>query len=120
MQSAKAPVLTAHGAKMPVIGYGTMELPHRPAELVAAAIAAGYRHIDTARKYGTEERVGEGIRAVASRASNYSSPPRSPSWTRARRIFFARRKRASRLSVSITSIFCWSIGHSPKCRLRKR
>jgi len=40
-----------------------MELPHRPAELVAAAIAAGYRHIDTARKYGTDERVGEGIRA---------------------------------------------------------
>src|SRR5262249_25035616 len=44
-------------------GCGTMELPHRPAELLAAAIAAGYRHIDTARKYGTEERVGEGIRA---------------------------------------------------------
>jgi 2,5-diketo-D-gluconate reductase B len=48
---------------MPAIGFGTMELPHRPAELVAAAIAAGYRLIDTARKYGTEERVGEGIRA---------------------------------------------------------
>ena len=48
---------------MPVIGYGTMELPQRPAELVAAAIAAGYRHIDTARKYGTEQFVGEGIRA---------------------------------------------------------
>ena len=48
---------------MPAIGFGTMELPHRPAELVAAAIAAGYRHIDTARKYGTEERVGEGVRA---------------------------------------------------------
>ena len=48
---------------MPAIGFGTMELPHRPAELVAAAISAGYRHIDTARKYGTEERVGEGIRA---------------------------------------------------------
>lgn len=63
MQSPKAFTLTAHGAKMPVIGFGTMELPHRPAELVAAAIAAGYRHIDTARKYGTEERVGEGIRA---------------------------------------------------------
>ncbi|MFY9600919.1 MAG: aldo/keto reductase [Pseudolabrys sp.] len=56
-------MLAAHGAKMPAIGFGTMELPHRPAELVAAAIAAGYRHIDTARKYGTEERVGEGIRA---------------------------------------------------------
>ncbi len=63
MQSPKAFTLAAHGAKMPAIGFGTMELPHRPAELVAAAIAAGYRHIDTARKYGTEERVGEGIRA---------------------------------------------------------
>jgi diketogulonate reductase-like aldo/keto reductase len=62
-QSPKAFTLTAHGAVMPAIGYGTMELPHRPAELVAAAIAAGYRLIDTARKYGTEERVGEGIRA---------------------------------------------------------
>jgi diketogulonate reductase-like aldo/keto reductase len=48
---------------MPVIGYGTMEFPDRPAELVAYAIEAGYRLIDTARKYGTEERVGEGIRA---------------------------------------------------------
>lgn len=63
MQSPKAFTLAAHGAKMPAIGFGTMELPHRPAELVAAAITAGYRHIDTARKYGTEERVGEGIRA---------------------------------------------------------
>src|SRR6476646_12092342 len=63
MEKLRAPTLSAHGAVMPVIGYGTMELPHRPAELVAAAIAAGYRHIDTARKYGTEERVGEGIRA---------------------------------------------------------
>ena len=57
MQFAKAFVLTANGAKIPAIGFGTMELPHRPAELVAAAIAAGYRHIDTARKYGTEENL---------------------------------------------------------------
>jgi diketogulonate reductase-like aldo/keto reductase len=63
MQSPKAFTVAAHGANMPAIGFGTMLLPHRPAELVAAAIAAGYRHIDTARKYGTEERVGEGIRA---------------------------------------------------------
>ncbi len=63
MQLPKAFTLSAHGATLPAIGYGTMELPHRPAELVAAAIAAGYRAIDTARKYGTEERVGEGIRA---------------------------------------------------------
>ena len=63
MQSTKAFILTAHGAKMPAIGFGTMELPQRPAELVAYAIKCGYRLIDTARKYGTEERVGEGIRA---------------------------------------------------------
>lgn len=63
MQPAKAFVLEAHGAKMPAIGYGTMEFPGRAAELVAHAIKVGYRHIDTARKYGTEERVGEGIRA---------------------------------------------------------
>jgi 2,5-diketo-D-gluconate reductase B len=63
MQPPKTFVLEAHGARMPAIGFGTMELPHQPAELVAAAIDAGYRHIDTARKYGTEEHVGEGIRA---------------------------------------------------------
>jgi len=63
MEKLRAPTLSAHGAVMPVIGYGTMELPQRPAELVAAAIAAGYRAIDTARKYGTEQFVGEGIRA---------------------------------------------------------
>lgn len=56
--------LTAHGAEMPVIGYGTMILPENGAELVAAAIKAGYRHLDTARKYGSEEMVGEGIRAA--------------------------------------------------------
>jgi len=63
MQSPKAFTLSAHGANMPAIGYGTMEFPARAAELVAYAIEAGYRLIDTARKYGTEERVGEGIRA---------------------------------------------------------
>jgi len=63
MQSAKAFTLAAHGANMPAVGYGTMELPQRGAELVTYAIKSGYRLIDTARKYGTEERVGEGIRA---------------------------------------------------------
>jgi len=63
MQPPKAFTLSAHGMTIPAIGFGTMELPHRPAELVAAAINCGYRAIDTARKYGTEEWVGEGIRA---------------------------------------------------------
>lgn len=63
MQNVKPFSLTACGATIPVIGFGTMELPERPVELVAAAIASGYRHIDTARKYGTEEYVGKAIRA---------------------------------------------------------
>jgi diketogulonate reductase-like aldo/keto reductase len=62
LKSINVPILEAHGAKMPAIGYGTMEFSGRAVELVAAAIEAGYRHIDTARKYGTEQYVGEAIR----------------------------------------------------------
>ncbi len=57
------PKLAAHGAEMPAIGFGTSQLPD-PAAAVAAALAAGYRHLDAARKYGTEEGVGDGIRAA--------------------------------------------------------
>jgi diketogulonate reductase-like aldo/keto reductase len=63
MASPSIPTLAAHGAEMPAIGFGTSQLPD-PAAAVAAAIAAGYRHLDAARKYGTEEGVGEGIRAA--------------------------------------------------------
>ena len=59
-----APKLAAHGAEIPAIGYGTSELGGEVhAEHVAAALKAGYRHIDTARKYGSERAVGEGMRA---------------------------------------------------------
>ena len=37
--------------------------PERAVELIACSLKCGYRHIDTARKYGSEEWVGEGIRA---------------------------------------------------------
>lgn len=65
MQPAKAPTISAHGAEMPVVGYGTMLFPdpERAVGLIAHAIDCGYRHIDTARKYGSEQWVGEGIRA---------------------------------------------------------
>src|ERR1700719_690137 len=58
-----APKLTAHGAEIPAIGFGTSGLGDVRAEHIATALKAGYRHIDTARKYGTERVVGEGIRA---------------------------------------------------------
>ena len=63
MPNSRADRLTAHGAAMPVIGFGTSTLGNC-GELVAAALTAGYRHIDTARKYGSERGVGEGIRAA--------------------------------------------------------
>lgn len=56
------PKLSAHGAEIPVIGFGTSQLGNC-GEIVANALKVGYRHIDTAWKYGTEQGVGEGIRA---------------------------------------------------------
>lgn len=52
----------AHGAAIPRIGFGTSQLGDC-AEIVAAALKAGYRHIDTAWKYGSERGVGAGMRA---------------------------------------------------------
>src|ERR1700676_1687190 len=58
-----APKLAAHGAEIPAIGFGTSGIGDVRAEHVATALQAGYRHIDTARKYGTEHAIGEGMRA---------------------------------------------------------
>jgi diketogulonate reductase-like aldo/keto reductase len=57
------PLLSAHGAEIPAIGFGTSMIGGNCAEIVATALRAGYRHIDTAWKYGTEKGVGEGMRA---------------------------------------------------------
>lgn len=56
------PALLAHGCRMPQIGFGTSQLGDC-GELVATALRLGYRHIDTAWKYGSEKGVGAGIRA---------------------------------------------------------
>jgi diketogulonate reductase-like aldo/keto reductase len=62
MATRSVPTLTAHGAEIPAIGFGTSSLGDC-GEVVATALKLGYRHIDTAWKYGTERGVGEGIRA---------------------------------------------------------
>lgn len=49
------------GGTMPAIGFGTSQLGDC-ADIVATALKLGYRHIDTAWKYGSEEGVGKGIR----------------------------------------------------------
>src|SRR5471032_402794 len=48
---------------IPALGFGTSPFTGGlSAETVVAALKAGYRHIDTARKYGTERAVGEALR----------------------------------------------------------
>ncbi len=62
MVSPTIPILAAGGANIPAIGFGTSSLGNC-GEIVAHALKLGYRHLDTAWKYGTERGVGEGIRA---------------------------------------------------------
>jgi 2,5-diketo-D-gluconate reductase A len=57
-------VALANGVEMPTLGFGTWPLDDREAErMVAAALDAGYRLIDTAEEYGNEPGVGRAIRA---------------------------------------------------------
>jgi 2,5-diketo-D-gluconate reductase B len=52
--------------RLPPIGLGTWENddPEQCAQTVTAALEMGYRHVDTARFYGNEAAVGEGIAAA--------------------------------------------------------
>src|SRR5690348_14333622 len=62
--SARSPHITLNNrVPMPAIGLGVFQTP--PAETIGAveaAIATGYRLVDTAAAYGNEREVGEGIR----------------------------------------------------------
>lgn len=58
----EAPVVEAHGARVPALGFGTWELTGRTAaRMTEAALEAGYRHVDTAQIYGNEAEVGRGL-----------------------------------------------------------
>jgi diketogulonate reductase-like aldo/keto reductase len=62
MTAVAMPTLSSKGCTMPAIGFGTSQLGNC-GEIVANALKLGYRHIDTAWKYGSEKGVGEGIKA---------------------------------------------------------
>ncbi|KAI9864806.1 MAG: hypothetical protein M1813_002576 [Trichoglossum hirsutum] len=49
------------GARIPAIGLGTWQDEEAQEDAVLTALIAGYRHIDTARVYGTECEVGKAI-----------------------------------------------------------
>ena len=55
-----------NGVEMPILGFGVFQIPAEETErAVADALAAGYRHLDTAASYGNEEAVGRAIAASA-------------------------------------------------------
>ena len=52
-----------NGVTIPQVGYGVFQIPAADAQrMTEAALAAGYRHIDTAAGYQNEEGVGLGVR----------------------------------------------------------
>jgi 2,5-diketo-D-gluconate reductase A len=67
MTSPDVPDLTTalpSGALMPLLGFGTWQIKGQFAtEATAAALEAGYLHIDTATVYGNEAEVGAALSA---------------------------------------------------------
>jgi diketogulonate reductase-like aldo/keto reductase len=57
-----APVVEAHAARIPALGFGTWQLEGRNATaMTREALELGYRHVDTAQAYGNEAEVGRGL-----------------------------------------------------------
>jgi 2,5-diketo-D-gluconate reductase A len=55
--------VTLPNGRMPLLGFGTWQIKGQEAvEATAAALAAGYRHLDTATVYGNEAEVGRALR----------------------------------------------------------
>jgi len=53
-----------NGVPMPILGFGVFQIPtEQTQQVVEQALAAGYRHLDTAASYGNEEAVGAAITA---------------------------------------------------------
>jgi 2,5-diketo-D-gluconate reductase A len=60
--SAVPDIMLNNGQTIPQFGFGVFQIePKDTAEATAAALQAGYRHIDTAEMYGNEREVGEAI-----------------------------------------------------------
>jgi 2,5-diketo-D-gluconate reductase A len=52
-----------NGVEMPILGFGVFQIPDEETQAaVEAALAVGYRHLDTAASYQNEEAVGRAIK----------------------------------------------------------
>jgi 2,5-diketo-D-gluconate reductase A len=62
--SDEAPVLELNdGSRIPQLGFGVFMIDEDDTlDVVTTALAAGYRHVDTAAAYGNEAQVGEAVR----------------------------------------------------------
>ena len=55
-----------NGIEMPALGLGVFQTPpEETRDAVQAALASGYRQIDTAAAYGNERQVGEAVHVRA-------------------------------------------------------
>ncbi|MDN6171477.1 MAG: aldo/keto reductase, partial [Yaniella sp.] len=61
----RSPMISFHdGNSIPQLGYGVWQVENDVTQdVVGQALAAGYRHIDTAHIYGNESGVGAALRA---------------------------------------------------------
>ena len=56
--------VTANGATIPALGFGTYGMPRSDMlRMIPAALNAGFRHFDTAQIYRNEAEVGECVAA---------------------------------------------------------
>ena len=64
------------GGAMPLLGFGTWQLRGDAAHRATAeALAAGYRHVDTATMYGNEREVGRAVREAGGAFVTTKLPP---------------------------------------------
>src|SRR6478672_12803093 len=55
-------VTLSEGARIPLLGFGTWQIKGQDAvRATSAALATGYRHLDTATVYGNEGEVGRAL-----------------------------------------------------------
>ncbi|MGH8915915.1 MAG: aldo/keto reductase [Acidimicrobiia bacterium] len=100
-------VVLANGVTMPALGYGTWPIADREVEpLVAGAIAAGYRLIDTAEMYRNEGGVGRGIRSSGvARGELFVTTKLSERWHGYEEAQQAFDRSASRLGLDYIDLF---------------
>ena len=70
--AGQVPLLALGEAQIPQLGFGVFQIPPAETEFaVAHALAAGYRHIDTAAAYRNEAEVGLALRAGGLRRDEF-------------------------------------------------